>query len=104
MIDNTKESIELLIDTIQELYAIELIFTDLKNNEVKINYDDERFIIPYENKREYLKSILNCAYDNQKHYNRIYYMIIKEAEKTLKDNSQNIDRLLNYAVKLALGN
>jgi hypothetical protein len=103
MIDNTKASIKLLIDTIQELYAIELIFTDLKNNEVKINYDDEKFIIPYENKRKYLKDILNCAYDNQKCYNRIYYMIIKEAEKTLKDNSQNIDRLLNYAVKLALG-
>ena len=31
-------------------------------------------------------------------------MIIKEAEKTLKNNSQNIDKLLNYAVKLALGN
>ena len=46
MIDNTKESIKLLMDTIQELYAIELIFTDLKNNEVKINYEDEKFIIP----------------------------------------------------------
>lgn len=104
MIDNTKKSIKLLTDTIQELYAIELIFTDLKNNEVKINYEDEKFIIPYENKRKYLKDILSCAYDNQKYYNRIYYMITKEAEKTLKDNSQNIDKLLSYAIKLALGN
>ena len=102
--ENNKECIELLSNTIKELYAIELIFSDFKANELDINYEDEKFIIPYENKREYLKSILNCAYDNQKHYNRIYYMIIKEAEKTLKDNSQNIDKLLNYAVKLALGN
>ena len=44
MIDNTKESIKLLTDTIQELYTIELIFTDLKNNEVKINYEDESVV------------------------------------------------------------
>jgi hypothetical protein len=104
MTENTKGNIKSLIGIIQELYTIELIFADLKNNEVKINYNDEKFIIPYEYRREYLKNILNCVYDNQKYYNRICYMIAKEAEKTLKDNSQNIDRLLSYAVKLALGN
>lgn len=102
MIDNTRESIKLLSDTIKELYAIELIFVDFKENELNINYDDEKFIIPYENKRKYLKDILNCAYDNEKYYSRVYYMIIREAEKTLKNNSQNIDELINYSVKLAL--
>lgn len=102
MIDNTRESIKLLSDTIKELYAIELIFADFKENELNINYNDEKFIIPYENKRKYLKDILNCAYDNEKYYSRIYHMIIREAEKTLKNNSQNIDKLINYSVKLAL--
>lgn len=102
MIDNTRESIEFLVDTIKELYAIELIFTDLKLNEVNINWEDEKFIIPYENKREYLKDILSCAYDNEKYFNRVYNLIIREAEKTLKNNSQNIDKLINYSVKLAI--
>ena len=31
-------------------------------------------------------------------------MIIREAEKTLKDNSQNIDKLIAYAIKYALNN
>ena len=97
-----KECIELLSNTIKELYAIELIFTDFKINELDINYDDEYFIIPYENKRAYLKNILECAYDDEKYYNRVYYMITKEAEKTLKDNSQNIDKLIAYAIKYAI--
>ena len=96
-----KECIELLSNTIKELYAIELIFTDFKANELDINYDDEKFIIPYENKRAYLKNILEYAYDDEKYYHRVYHMIIREAEKTLKDNSQNIDRLIAYAIKYA---
>ena len=96
-----KKCIELLSNTIKELYAIELIFTDFKINELDINYDDEYFIIPYENKRTYLKNILECAYDDEKYYNRVYHMIIREAEKTLKDNSQNIDKLIAYAIKYA---
>ena len=95
-----KECIELLSNTIKELYAIELIFTDFKINELDINYDDEYFIIPYENKRAYLKNILEYAYD-EKYYNRVYHMIIRETEKTLKDNSQNIDKLIAYAIKYA---
>ena len=102
--ENNKECIELLSDTIKELYAIELIFSDFKVNELNINYEDEKFIIPYENKREYLKNILKCAYDNEKYFNRVYYMIIREAEKTLKDNSQNIDMLIARAIKYALNN
>lgn len=102
MIDNTRESMELLKDTIKELYSIELIFSDFKANELNINYEDEKFIIPYENRREYLKDILKCAYDDEKHYCRIYHMIIRESEKTLKDNSQNIDKLIDYSIKLAL--
>lgn len=102
--ENNKESIELLSNTIKELYAIELIFSDFKANELDINYEDEKFIIPYENKREYLKNILNCAYDNEKYFNRVYYMIIREAEKTLKNNSQNIDMLISRAIKYALNN
>ena len=102
--ENNKECIELLSNTIKELYAIELIFTDFKINELDINYDDEYFIIPYENKRTYLKNILECAYDDEKYYNRVYHMIIREAEKTLKDNSQNIDKLIAYAIKYALNN
>ena len=102
MIDNTKESIEFLKETIKELYSIELIFVDLKMNEININWNDEKFIIPYENKREYLKDILSCAYDNEIYFNRIYNMLIRETEKTLKNNSQNIDKLINYSIKLAL--
>ena len=102
--ENNKESIELLSNTIKELYAIELIFSDFKANELDINYEDEKFIIPYENKREYLKNILKCAYDNEKYFNRVYYMIIREAEKTLKDNSQNIDMLISRAIKYAINN
>ena len=68
--ENNKECIELLSNTIKELYAIELIFSDFKVNELNINYEDEKFIIPYENKREYLKNILKCAYDNEKYFNR----------------------------------
>ena len=102
--ENNKECIELLSDTIKELYAIELIFSDFKVNELNINYEDEKFIIPYENKREYLKNILKCAYDNEKYFNRVYYMIIREAEKTLKNNSQNIDMLISRAIKYALSN
>lgn len=100
--ENNKECIELLSNTIKELYAIELIFSDFKVNELNINYEDEKFIIPYENKREYLKNILKCAYDNEKYFNRVYHMIIREAEKTLKDNSQNIDMLISRAIKYAL--
>ena len=99
--ENNRECIELLTDTIKELYAIELIFSDFKANELDINYEDEYFIIPYENKRAYLKNILECAYDNEKYYNRVYYMIIREAEKTLKNNSQDIDKLIAYAIKYA---
>lgn len=102
--ENNKESIELLSNTIKELYAIELIFSDFKVNELNINYEDEKFIIPYENKREYLKNILKCAYDNEKYFNRVYYMIIREAEKTLKNNSQNIDMLISRAIKYAINN
>lgn len=102
--ENNKECIELLSNTIKELYAIELIFSDFKINELNINYEDEKFIIPYENKREYLKNILKCAYDNEKYFNRVYYMIIREAEKTLKNNSQNIDMLITRAIKYALNN
>ena len=97
-----KECIELLSNTIKELYAIELIFTDFKTNELDINYEDEKFIIPYENKRTYLKNILKCAYDNEKYFNRVYHMIIRETEKTLKNNSQDIDRLIAYAIKYAI--
>ena len=102
--ENNKECIELLSNTIKELYAIELIFSDFKANELDINYEDEKFIIPYENKREYLKNILKCAYDNEKYFNRVYYMIIREAEKTLKNNSQNIDMLISRAIKYAINN
>ena len=100
--ENNKESIELLSNTIKELYAIELIFSDFKANELDINYEDEKFIIPYENKRTYLKNILKCAYDNEKYFNRVYHMIIRETEKTLKNNSQDIDRLIAYAIKYAI--
>ena len=102
--ENNKECIELLSNTIKELYAIELIFSDFKANELDVNYEDEKFIIPYENKREYLKNILKCAYDNEKYFNRVYYMIIREAEKTLKNNSQNIDMLIAQAIKYAINN
>ena len=102
--ENNKESIELLSNTIKELYAIELIFSDFKANEFDINYEDEKFIIPYENKREYLKNILKCAYNNEKYFNRVYYMIIREAEKTLKNNSQNIGMLISRAIKYAINN
>lgn len=102
--ENNKECIELLSNTIKELYAIELIFSDFKANELDVNYEDEKFIIPYENKREYLKNILKCAYDNEKYFNRVYYMIIREAEKTLKNNSQNIDMLISRAIKYAINN
>ena len=51
---NNKKHIELLSDTIKKLYAIELIFADLKANELDVNYKDEKFIIPYENERAYL--------------------------------------------------
>ena len=102
--ENNKECIELLSNTIKELYAIELIFSDFKANELDINYEDEKFIIPYENKRIYLKNILKCAYDNEKYFNRVYYMIIREAEKTLKNNSQNIDMLIAQAIKYAINN
>ena len=102
--ENNKESIELLSNTIKELYAIELIFSDFKVNELDINYKDKKFIIPYENKRTYLKNILKCVYDNEKYFNRVYYMIIREAEKTLKNNSQNIDMLISRAIKYALNN
>ena len=102
--ENNKDCIELLSNTIKELYAIELIFSDFKANELDINYEDEKFIIPYENKREYLKNILKCAYDNEKYFNRVYYMIIREAEKTLKNNSQNIDMLISRAIKYAINN
>ena len=100
--ENNKESIELLSNTIKELYAIELIFSDFKANELDINYEDEKFIIPYKNKRTYLKNILKCAYDNEKYFNRVYHMIIRETEKTLKNNSQDIDRLIAYAIKYAI--
>ena len=98
------EYIELLSNTIKELYAIELIFSDFKANELDINYEDEKFIMPYENKRTYLKNILKCAYDNEKYFNRVYHMIIRETEKTLKNNSQDIDRLIASAIKYALNN
>ena len=102
--ENNKECIELLSNTIKELYAIELIFSDFKANELDINYEDEKFVIPYENKRTYLKNILKCVYDNEKYFNRVYHMIIRETEKTLKNNSQDIDRLIAYAIKYALNN
>ena len=95
------KSIENLSNIIKDLYAIELIFMDLKLEELNINWNDEKFIIPYENDREYLKGMLFQIYNNEKHFNRIYSLIIREAEKTLRNNSQNIDRLIEYSVKLA---
>ena len=102
--ENNKECIELLSNTIKELYAIELIFSDFKANELDNKKKKEKFIIPYENQRTYLKNILKCAYDNEKYFNRVYYMIIREAEKTLKNNSQNIDMLIAQAIKYAINN
>ena len=102
MVDNTIEAKKYLEEIIQELYAIELIFQDFKRNELKINDNDEKFIIPYRLRRERLKDDLKCAYDKELHFNRIYNMIILEAKKTLENNSQNIDKLKKYAWNLAL--
>ena len=41
-------------------------------------------------------------FDNENKYNKVYYIIVKEAKKTLINNSQNIDKLLKYVVNLAL--
>ena len=56
--ENKKECIELLSNTIKELYAVELIFSDFKVNELDVNYEDEKYKITYETKRTYLKNII----------------------------------------------
>ena len=54
MIDNTIESRKYLEEIIQELYTMELIFQDFKRNELIINNEDEKFIIPYKQKEKNL--------------------------------------------------
>ena len=40
------EQINFITETIQDIYTLELIFQDMKMNELNINYSDTKFIIP----------------------------------------------------------
>lgn len=88
-----------LINTIKDLYAIELIFTDFRLNNVTLVKEDRLFYIPYKNKRINLRNDL-IKITGRKNYKKIYRMIIREAEKTLKDNSEDIDRLISCIINL----
>ena len=88
-----------LINTIKDLYVIELIFTDFRLNNVTLVKEDRLFYIPYKNKRIDLRNNL-IGITGRKKYKKIYHMICREAEKTLKDNSQDIDRLISCIIKL----
>lgn len=101
MKNDIKESKKYLNEIIQKIYAIELIFQDLKNYEINLNKNDEKFIIPYEEERKYLEEELKKFYNQSTYFTRIYNMINNQAKKTLKNNSQNLDRLKQYAWKLA---
>jgi hypothetical protein len=88
-----------LINTIKDLYAIELIFADFRLNNVTLLKEDRLFYIPYKNKRIDLRNNL-ISITGRKKYKKAYHMICREAEKTLKDNSENIDELINNIIKL----
>lgn len=98
--------INTLIDTVKELYTIELLFTDLKVNRLyNCNCNDEKFIKPNLKKRNALLNKLKrlCNY-NISCFNKIHKKIIEESYNTIRDNSEDINKLINYSVDLVLKN
>ena len=95
-----KNNTTFLISIIKELYAMELIFTDFKIHNTVLVDGDLIFYVPYRNRRNGLINKLKSFYTNEKNFNKVYDMIVKEAEKTLKDNSQDIDKLIECAIEL----
>jgi hypothetical protein len=88
-----------LIQAIKDLYIIELIFTDFRLNKVVLIEGDTLFYIPYKNKRIVLRNNL-IKLTGRNNYKKVYHMIIKEAEKTLKNNSQDVDKLISDIIDL----
>ena len=87
-----------ITEIIQEIYTLELIFQDMKINELNINYNDTKFIIPNLNTLNSKLDLLATFSEDIK--NKIHYMCINEAIKTLKNNNQNIDKLMQYCIKI----
>lgn len=87
---------ELIID----IYKYQLIFTDFKLNEFQYNNEDELFIIPYRNQ---LNSYIDLLKSITTYSKRILHLIENECKKTLKSNNENIDRLIQYSIKLIEG-
>ena len=95
-----KNNTSFLIETIKDLYAMELIFTDFRIHNTVLVDGDLIFYVPYRNRRNGLINKLKSFYTEEKDFNKVYDMIVEEAEKTLKDNSQDIEQLIKYAIEL----
>ena len=89
------EQVEFIVELIQNLYGLELIFQDFKRHEFTLNDNDEKFVIPY---RQNLKQNVELLHSLTKHGERLHKMIIREVEKTW-NNSENVERLTQYAIK-----
>lgn len=93
-----ENQIYFITEIMQEIYTLELIFQDMRRNELNINYNDTKFIIPNLNS---LNSKLDLLFTfGEEIKNKLHYMCIREAIKTLKNNSQNIDKLLQNSIKI----
>lgn len=93
------EQMEFLNDLIIDVYKSELIFQDFKINELDLNYNDTKFIIPQLNYMNENKDLLKNICDNDIIYNRLLHMIIKEALRTLEGNVNNINKVVKYSYK-----
>lgn len=87
-----------LKELIQNIYSYELLFQDMKMNELNINWSDEKFIIPSYNQLKGHYELLKTFGD--KVYNRLSHMIQKEAINTLENNINSIDKVINYSYKI----
>lgn len=94
-----KQQKEFLKDLILNIYTYELVFQDLKQYEININYNDTKFIIPHQNALESYYNTLKSI-SSEIIYNRLINLIQKEALRTLKYNVNNIDKVINYSYKI----
>ena len=89
------EQVEFIVELMQDLYSLELIFQDFKRHEFTLNDNDEKFVIPYKKK---LKQNVELLYNLTKYGERLHKMTIHEAVKTF-ENKENVERLIQYAIK-----
>lgn len=93
-----KDQINFINELIQDIYSTELIFQDFKDAELNINWDDEKFIIPYKNFLQEKKELL-LSISNNKIYDRIIAIINKQIKNTLLGMQIDLNKMYMFACK-----